>query len=82
MADDQNKEQDVQKDGKMQKHAKGGANRNEIAYGILQANGYNTRGMSPADAWALLTALNLMDSERWKRTDDEKADIKADKLYN
>lgn len=32
MADDQNKEQDVQKDGKMQKHAKGGGNRNAIAY--------------------------------------------------
>lgn len=77
MADEQNKEQDVQKDGEMQKHEKGGGNRNAIAYGILQANGYNTRGMSPAEAWELLTALNLMDSERWKRTDEDKADIKA-----
>lgn len=73
MADEQNKDQDVQKDGKMQKHAKGGGNRNAIAYGILQANGYNTRGMSPADI--------ITDDEMAKQVDDYKRD-KADKLYN
>lgn len=54
----------------------GGGNRNAIAYGLLQGAGYNTYGMSPAEAWDLVSQLNLMESKRWKRTDEDKKKIK------
>ena len=50
----------------------GGGNKNAIAYGLLAQAGYNTRGMSPAEAWELVDRLNLM----WKRTDEDKKGIK------
>ena len=51
-------------------HPCGGGNKNAIAYGLLQEAGYNTNGMSPSEAWELVTALNLMESRWWKRTDE------------
>ena len=60
-------------------HHYGGGNRNAIAYGILQGHGYNTEGMSPAEAWALVSELNLMENRRWKRTSEDKKDIKEKK---
>lgn len=60
-------------------HHYGGGNRNAIAYGILQGHGYNTEGMSPAEAWALVSELNLMENRRWKRTYEDKKDIKEKK---
>lgn len=50
----------------------GGGNKNAIAYGLLAQAGYNTRGLSPSEAWELVDRLNLM----WKRTDEDKKDIK------
>ena len=55
---------------------KGGGNRNAIAYGLLQRAGVNTYGLSPGEAWQLVSQLNLMESKRWKRTKEDKADIK------
>ena len=57
-------------------HPYGGGNRNAIAYGLLQGAGYNTAGMSPSEAWELVTQLNLMESKRWKRTEEDKKEIK------
>ena len=55
---------------------KGGGNRNALAYGLLQGAGINTAGLSPGDAWELVSQLNLMESKRWKRTEEDKRDIK------
>lgn len=61
-----------------EKSGKGGGNKNALAYGLLQKAGYNTYGMEPADAWALVDALKLMDRERRKKTDDDKANLKQE----
>lgn len=45
----------------------GDGNRNALAYGLLQGAGYNTTGMSPSDAWAMVDALKLMDREARKK---------------
>ena len=55
---------------------KGGGNRNGLAYGLLQGAGISTAGLSPGDAWELVSQLNLMESKRWKRTEEDKHDIK------
>lgn len=57
----------------------GGGNRNALAYGLLQGAGVNTHGLTPSQAWDLVSQMNLMDSHRWKRTDEDKSDIKAKK---
>ena len=54
----------------------GGGNRNAIAYGLLQGAGVNTTGLTPSQAWELVTQMNLMESKDWKRTDEDKKDIK------
>lgn len=57
-------------------NSSGGGNKNALAYGLLQGAGYNTNGMSPSDAWALVDALKLLDREQNKKTDEEKSDYK------
>ena len=37
----------------------GGGNKNALAYGLLQGAGYNTNGISPSEAWALVDALSF-----------------------
>lgn len=54
-----------------------GGNRNAIAYGLLQGAGVNTNGLTPSQAWEMVSQLNLMESREWKRTDEDKRDIKA-----
>lgn len=61
------------------KKSGGGGNRNALAYGLLQGAGVNTHGLTPSQAWDLVSQMNLMDSQRWKRTDEDKSDIKAKK---
>lgn len=55
----------------------GGGNKNGLAYGLLKGAGYNTDGMSPGDAWALVDALKLMDRQRQRKTDDDEKSYKS-----
>ena len=54
----------------------GGGNKNALAYGLLQGAGVNTNGLTPSQAWDLVSQLNLMESKQWKRTDEDKKTIK------
>nr|DAJ68659.1 MAG TPA: Glucose-regulated metallo-peptidase M90 [Caudoviricetes sp.] len=53
----------------------GGGNKNAIACGLLQGAGVNTSGLTPSQAWELVSQLNLMESKRWKRTEEDKKEI-------
>ena len=53
----------------------GVGNKNAIAYGLLQGAGVNTSGLTPSQAWELVSQLNLMESKRWKRTEEDKKEI-------
>lgn len=68
MADEKRKEEE-------EKRGHGGAD-NRIAYGLLMGAGVNVNGMSPSEAWRLVSQLNLLESKDWKRTEEDKADIK------
>lgn len=68
MAENKVVEKDEEKKG-------GGGNKNALAYGLLQGAGIDTSGLTPSQAWELVSQLNLMESKRWKRTDEDKKEI-------
>ena len=40
----------------------GGGNRNALAYGLLKGAGVNTDGLTPTQAWEMVSQMNLMES--------------------
>ena len=54
----------------------GGGHDNRLAYGLLIGAGVDVNGLSPSEAWELVSQLNLLESKRWKRTDEDKQRIK------
>ena len=68
---DQIRKEDDEKVGKG-----GGSHDNRIAYGLLMGAGVNVAGLTPSQAWEMVSQLNLMESKDWKRTDKDKEDIK------
>ena len=57
-----------------------GGHDNRLAYGLLIGAGINVNGLTPTQAWDLVSQLNLLESKKWKRTEEDKQDIKQKNL--
>ena len=58
----------------------GEGNKNALAYGLLQGEGYNADGMSPKEAWALVDKLKLLIRSENKKTKRDKGEYDKAKV--
>ena len=53
----------------------GGSHNNRLVYGLLMGAGINVDGLTPQQAWEMVSEMNLLASKEWKRSDEDKLEI-------